>query len=182
MTEKRFYCDDGLSKRDYAIFDLSKSDKSFNDFEDEEGFVESWRFDCYLCDETDSLMTGEEVVNKLNELNNENKSFKAEIEQLKKCYNNVLNEMDTLAEINDKTYKENKELKVTEGEMEDYLARMEEENKELQERNNRQAKQLGNIYHLIEKQDWKTLKGIIEEFKECEEQLQSEWGTYGDVE
>ena len=45
------------------------------------------------------------------QLNNENKSFKAEIEQLKKCYNNVLDEMDTLAEVNDKTYKENKELK-----------------------------------------------------------------------
>jgi hypothetical protein len=111
MTEKQFYCDDGLSKRDYAIFDLSKSDKSFNDFRDGEGFVESWRFGCYLCDETDSLMTGEEVVGKLNKLNNENKSFKAEIEQLKKCYNNALNEMDTLAEVNDKTYKENKELK-----------------------------------------------------------------------
>ena len=69
MTGKRFYCDDGLSKRDYAIFDLSKSDKSFNDFKDGEGFVESWRFDCYLCDETDSLMTGEDVVDKLNELN-----------------------------------------------------------------------------------------------------------------
>lgn len=58
---------------------------------------------------------------------------------------------------------------------------LEKEIKELQERNNRQAKQLGNIYHLIEKQDWKTLKGIIEEFKECEEQLQKEWSTYGDV-
>ena len=155
MTEKQFYCDDGLSKRDYAIFDLSKSDKSFNDFRDGEGFVESWRFDCYLCDETDSLMTGEEVVDKLNKLNNENKSFKAEIEQLKKCYNNALNEMDTLAEVNDKTYKENKEL---------------------QERNNRQAKQLDNLYNLIEKQDWNTLKGLIQEFQECEEQLQREWG------
>lgn len=61
------------------------------------------------------------------------------------------------------------------------VGQLEKENKELQERNNRQAKQLGNIYHLIEKQDWKTLKGIIEEFKECEEQLQKEWSTYGDV-
>jgi len=81
-----------------------------------------------------------------------------------------------------KLEKENKELKVTEGEMEDYLARMEEENKELQERNNRQAKQLDNLYTLIEKQDWITLKGLIQEFQECEEQLQKEWGTYGDLE
>ena len=60
----------------------------------------------------------------------------------------------------------------------DLLNELHEKNKELQERNNRQAKQLGNIYHLIEKQDWKTLTGIIQEFKECEEQLQSEWKCY----
>jgi len=52
-----------------------------------------------------------ELNNENEQLNNENKSFKAEIEQLKKCYNNALNEMDTLAEVNDKTHKENKELK-----------------------------------------------------------------------
>lgn len=54
--------------------------------------------------------------------------------------------------------------------------------KELEERNNRQAKQLDNLYTLIEKQDWKILKGLIQEFQECEEQLQKEWGSYGDVE
>lgn len=53
-------------------------------------------------------------------------------------------------------------------------------NEQLQERNNRQAKQLDKLYTLIEKQDWKTLKGIIQEFQECEEQLQKEWGTYVD--
>lgn len=56
------------------------------------------------------------------------------------------------------------------------------ENEQLKQRNDRQAKQLDNLYNLIEKEDWKTLTGIIQEFQECEEQLQSEWGNYGDVE
>lgn len=81
MTEKQYYCDDGLSRRDYAIFDLSKSDKSFRDFEDEDGFVESWKFDCYLCDETDSLMTGEEVCRLLNELKDENRFLKQQLKE-----------------------------------------------------------------------------------------------------
>lgn len=49
---------------------------------------------------------------------------------------------------------------------------------DLQERNDRQAKQLDNIYNLIEKQDWKQLQGIIQEFQECEEQLQREYRCY----
>lgn len=53
-------------------------------------------------------------------------------------------------------------------------------NEQLQERNNRQAKQLDKLYTLIEKQDWKTLKGIIQEFQECEEQLQKEWSDLDD--
>ena len=62
------------------------------------------------------------------------------------------------------------------------LNELAEENTRLKERNNRQAKQLDNLYNLIEKQDWETLKGLIQEFQECEEQLQKEWGTYGDFE
>ena len=44
------------------------------------------------------------------------------------------------------------------------------ENEQLKQRNSRQAKRLDNLYHLIEKEDWQTLKGIIQEFQECEEQ------------
>jgi len=53
--------------------------------------------------------------------------------------------------------------------------RIDKENEQLKQRNDRQAKQLDNLYNLIEKQDWKTLKGLIQEFQECEEQLQKEW-------
>lgn len=55
---------------------------------------------------------------------------------------------------------------------------LEKENKELKERNNRQAKQLDNIYHLIEQRDWRALSDIIDDFKKAEEQLQQEWKCY----
>jgi len=67
MTEKRFYCDNLLDVRGYAIFDLNDVDKVIFDFVDSDGDVASWMFDNYLVDETDSIMTGEEVMNKLNE-------------------------------------------------------------------------------------------------------------------
>ena len=56
------------------------------------------------------------------------------------------------------------------------------ENKQLQQRNNRQAKQLDRLYNLVGEKDWRTLSDILDDFKRCEEQLQKEWGTYGDVE
>ena len=59
-----------------------------------------------------------------------------------------------------------------------YLNGLNDDKNELQERTDRQAKQLDNIYNLIEKQDWETLQGLIEEFKECEEQIQREWKCY----
>ena len=53
-----------------------------------------------------------------------------------------------------------------------------EENKELKQRNDRQAKQLDRLYSLIEEKDWTALSDIIDDFKRCEEQLQKEWGIY----
>ena len=56
------------------------------------------------------------------------------------------------------------------------------ENEQLQQRNDRQAKQLDRLYSLIEEKDWRALSDIIDDFKRCEEQLQRESGTYGDFE
>ena len=64
----------------------------------------------------------------------------------------------------------------------DWLNALYNENEELKQRNNRQAKQLDRLYNLIEEKDWRTLTDILDDFKRCEEQLQKEWGTYGDVE
>ena len=62
------------------------------------------------------------------------------------------------------------------------LNALHEENEQLKQRNDRQAKQLDRLYHLIWEKDWRTLTDILDDFKRCEEQLQKEWGTYGDFE
>ena len=59
-----------------------------------------------------------------------------------------------------------------------FLNELVKENEQLQQRNNRQAKQLDRIYQLIEEKDWRTLNDILDDFKRCEEQLQREWRTY----
>ena len=53
-----------------------------------------------------------------------------------------------------------------------------EKNTELQLRNDRQANSLDELYNLIEKEDWEALQQIIQDFKDCEEQLQKEWRKY----
>lgn len=58
------------------------------------------------------------------------------------------------------------------------MGRLEEKNEQLQVRNDRQAKQLDNLYKLIEKEDWATLQGIIQDFKDSDKQLQKEWKCY----
>ena len=60
----------------------------------------------------------------------------------------------------------------------DLLNELVEENEQLKERNDRQAKRLGKLYELIAKKDWESLTEIIDDFKRCEEQLQREWRTY----
>lgn len=63
----------------------------------------------------------------------------------------------------------------------EYTARLEEKNEQLQQRNDRQAKQLDRLYSLVEEKNWRALSDILDDFERCEEQLQKEWG-YGDYE
>ena len=128
MTEKRFTFADGFNivaiKDNDKIMNSKQVCNQLNEFYEEneqlkQAYAQLRHRHSLLHDECmdtecdrDSYCKDIASLEKENEqLNNENKSFKAEIEQLKKCYNNVLDEMDTLAEVNDKTYKENKELK-----------------------------------------------------------------------
>lgn len=67
-------------------------------------------------------------------------------------------------------------------EIERLLNALHEENEQLKQRNDRQAKQLDRLYCLIEEKEWRVLTDILDDFKRCEEQLQRESGTYGDVE
>ena len=49
---------------------------------------------------------------------------------------------------------------------------------DLQERNDRQADTIRELYNLIEKQDWETLTDRIEELNKAEEQLKIEMRCY----
>lgn len=71
---------------------------------------------------------------------------------------------------------------LTFNEVVDVLNSLNDENEQLKKRNDRQAKQLDRLYNLIEQKDWRALNDILDDFKQCEEQLQRESGTYGDVE
>jgi regulator of replication initiation timing len=62
------------------------------------------------------------------------------------------------------------------------FADLKKENEELKQRNDRQAKRLGELYELMAKKDWESLTEIIDDFCSCEEQLQRESGTYSDFE
>ena len=56
--------------------------------------------------------------------------------------------------------------------------RLKNENEQLKQRNQRQAKRLAELYELMAKKDWESLTEIIDDFCSCEEQLQREWRTY----
>ena len=60
------------------------------------------------------------------------------------------------------------------------LNELHEENEQLKQRNNRQAKRLAELYELMAKKDWESLTEIIDDFCSCEKQLQRESGTYSD--
>ena len=62
--------------------------------------------------------------------------------------------------------------------MVDLLNDLNNENEQLKQRNDRQAKQLDRLYNLIEQKDWRALNDILDDFKQCEEQLQREWKCY----
>ena len=68
------------------------------------------------------------------------------------------------------------------GDVVNILNELNDENEDLKQRNNRQYEQLGRLYDLIEQKEWRVLTDIIDDFKKSDEQLQKEWGTYGDVE
>lgn len=88
MTEKRFYCDSIGEYRDYGIFDLTQSDKTLNDFwNEEEECYERWRFTNYLTDETDAMMKSDEVLDYLNKLHEENIELKEELQKWRFNYN-----------------------------------------------------------------------------------------------
>ena len=124
-------------------------------------------------DDRGNTLTFNEVVDMLNAFNDENEHLERLMR--KSVIERLLNGFE-------KSYKdleeENEQLHSELAEKDIQLDYLQNENKHFKQRNNRQAEQLDNLYNLIEKEDWQTLKGIIQEFQECEEQLQKEWKCY----
>ena len=101
----------------------------------------------------------------------------------------VLDKLNELADENEQLRKENDmfscELSVSankEISRNCRIAELEEENEQLKQQNNQQYEQLSRLYNLIEQKEWRVLTDIIDNFKKSDEQLQKEWRTYGDVE
>ena len=96
------------------------------------------------------------------------------------CLNDIASRLNELHEENKRLKSINQDYGNYIGDFEDDFIRLAEENKKLQERNDRQYKQLGDLYRLIEEKDWRALSDIMDDFKKAEEQLQKEWSEYND--
>ena len=107
------------------------------------------------------------ICNKLNELAEENQRLR-----------NFKEKSDKFTEEVENFFKKHNIDTVNFDLMEEEFELYRKENKELQERNNRQCKQLGDLYRLIEEKDWRALTDILDDFKKADEQLQKEWKCY----
>lgn len=59
------------------------------------------------------------------------------------------------------------------------LNHLNNENEQLKQRNKNQYEQLSQLWKLIENEDYNTLRSMLNQLEEDEEQLRKEWGTYG---
>ena len=134
-----------------------------------------------ICDKenpTELGISGEDVVKLLNELHEENEQLKTQLQNTSDQRDEFHRGARENANRVGKLEKENEQLRhdatILILSNQDYR----KENEQLKQRNDRQAKQLDRLYHLIEEKDWRTLTDILDDFKRCEEQLQREWRTY----
>lgn len=126
----------------------------------------------------DEELEDESIVIMLMELEKENKELKARCEEYRKLSVQYKQKYDE--KISDNTFleEENKELQKENEQLKSKNKILLEHCDDLQERNDRQADTIRELYNLIENKDWETLTGMINDFKECEEQLQREWKCY----
>ena len=94
------------------------------------------------------------------------------------CADVIATALNDLTEENEQL---KEEVEYWKGLLEGYLD-LQDENNQLKQRNNRQAEQLDRLFNLIEQKDWGSLYDILDDIKRCDEQLEREWGTYGDEE
>jgi len=113
------------------------------------------------------IMNSIQVCDKLNELYEENqllRNFKEKSDKFTEEVENFFEKHD-IDTVNFDLIDEEFEL-------------YQKENEQLKERNNRQCKQLDDLYRLIEEKDWRALSDILDDFKKADEQLQKEWKCY----
>lgn len=131
---------------------------------------------CSGIKDKDKLLTFDEVVDLLNDLSEENEQLKFE---LKECREHKLFSRRQLEE-------ENEQLKSDLQKLQDSLwttekiRELEKENEQLKQRNDRQYNQLKQLWELIEKEDYNTLRSMLNQRETDEKLLQSEWRTYCD--
>ena len=89
-----------------------------------------------------------------------------------------IEDMQVIVDLLNELAEENERLKTKNTAYLQDIEMFKEKNTELQLRNDRQAETIGELYNLIEKNDWKALQQIIQDFKDCEEQLRKEWKRY----
>ena len=89
MTEKRFigYDEGEYENRNYAVYDLFKSEKTKEDFWDNENdCYDIWAFRDYL-EENDCILSCDDVIGLLNTLHEEN-------EQLRNLLDHIVSQID----------------------------------------------------------------------------------------
>lgn len=92
-----------------------------------------------------------------------------------------MTECNAIIEANNRIYELEKEVERLNKSCVEYgftVGNLEETNKELQERNNRQAQQLDEIFEIILARDWEKLNSIAEDMEKNEELLQMEFKCY----
>lgn len=120
------------------------------------------------------------VIDKLNQVWKQTQRFEKHNTRLTEENIRYEEHIEDLTQENKKLQSINQDHRDYIGDVEADFKRLEQHNKELQERNNRQAKQLDKVYKLMEKQDYKALQNIIQDFKEAEELLKQEWKCFDD--
>lgn len=174
MTTKRFTITGGRSISDHQkkrLYDLSDFDGMISVTERLNELYEKDR-------------DGEECYRKLLEKYDKLKEENEQLRKEKECDKQVFTKKQ-LHERLQQTRKENEQLKIRFNEEREIALKfgrdidtLTVQNKQLQARNDRQAKRLAELYELMVKKDWESLTEIIDDFCSCEEQLQREWRTY----
>ena len=145
------------------------------DYEDIYNIISNY-FDPRICSGVTECTN--EIIDLLNNYIEKNEQLKKEIKRLNLESDTFDKLYSAELDIIKKLRKEKEQFKTKNNAYLQDLEVLKEHNTQLQTRNDRQANSLDEVYNLIENEDWEALKQIIQDFKECDEQLRKEWKCY----